>query len=115
MDFITVLSRKSRQHDSIMVVLDRLTKVAHFIPVKFTYLTSDVAQVFFRDVVRLHGVPRNIMSDINAKFTSKFWKELYASLGTKLAFNTTYHPQTERVNKILQDMLKMYVVHQQRK
>jgi transposase InsO family protein len=106
-----------RQHDSIMVVVDRLTKVAHFIPVKSTYSASEVAQVFIREIVRLHGVPKKIVSDRDAKFTSKFWKELFAGLGTELAFSTTYHPQTdgqtERVNRILEDMLRMYVMHQQ--
>jgi len=78
-----------------MVVVDWLTKVAHFIPVKSTYLVSDVAHVFIRDIVRLHGVPRKIVSDRDAKFTSKFWKELFAGLGTELAFNTTYYPQNK--------------------
>jgi len=84
-------TRTSRQHDSIMVVVDRLTKVAHFILVKSTYSTSDVAQVFIRDIVRLNGVLKNILSDRDANFTSKFWKELFAGLGTELAFNATYH------------------------
>eukprot|EP00253_Pinus_taeda_P005955 PITA_05955 len=117
MDFITGFLRTYRQHDSIMAVVGRLTKVAHFILVKYTYSTSDVAQVFMRDVVRLHDVPKKIVSDMDAKFTSKFWKELFAGLGTKLDFSTTYHPQTDgqtkRVNKILENMLRMYVMHQQ--
>lgn len=78
-----------------MVVVDRLTKVAHFIPVKSTYSTSDVARVFIRDVVKMHGVPRNIMSDRDSKFTSKIWKDLFAGFGTELAFTTTYHPQID--------------------
>jgi len=72
MDFITGLPRTSRQHDSIMVVMDRLIKVAHFIPMKSLYSTNDVAQVFIIGVVRLHGVPKNIVSDRDAKFTSRF-------------------------------------------
>ena len=76
------------------MVVDRLTKVVHFIPVKSAYSASDVEQVFTRDVVRLHGVPKNIVLDRDAKFTSKFWKELFAGLGTELAFSTTYHMQT---------------------
>ena len=66
MDFIAIFSRKYRQHDSIMVVVNRLKKVAHFIPVKSTYSTSDVAHVFIREIVRLHGVPKKIVSDIDA-------------------------------------------------
>jgi len=92
MDFILGLPRIVRQHDSITVVVDRMKNVVHFIAVKSTFSTSDVAYVFIRDVVRVHGVPKKIVSDKNEKFTSKFWKELFASLGTKLAFNTTYHP-----------------------
>ena len=96
MDFITIFPRTYKQHDSIMVVVDWLTKVTHFIPMKSTYSASDVAQVFIRDVVRLHGVARNIVSNKDAKFTSKFWKELFASLCTELAFSTTYNPQKDR-------------------
>ena len=99
-----------------MVVVDGLTRVAHFIPVKSTYSASDVAQVFIRYVVRLHGVPRKIVSYKDAKFTSKFWKVLFTGLGIELAFSTTYHPQkygqTTRVNKILYNILSMYVMHQ---
>ena len=72
MDFITNFMRTSRQHDSIMVVVDMLKKVVHFIPVKSTYSVNDVAQVFIRDVVRLRGAPSNIESDKDAKFTSRF-------------------------------------------
>ena len=94
MDFITGFSGTSKQHDSIMVVVDRLSKVTHFILVKTTYSTSDVAPVFIKEIVRLHGVPKNTVSDIDAKFTSRFWKELFAGLGIEFAFSTTYHPQT---------------------
>lgn len=117
MDSITGFPKKIRQQDSIMAIVDMLTKVAHFIPMKSTFSASDVEQVFIRDVVRLHGVSKKIMFDRDAKFTSKFWKVLFAGLGTQLTFNTTNHPhtngQTERVNKILEDMLRMYVMHQQ--
>jgi len=102
-----------------MVAVNRLTKVGHFIPMKSTYSVSEVAHVFIREIVRLHGIRRNIVSNRDAKFTSRFWKELFASLGTNLAFNTTCHPQTdgkiERVNRILEDMLRMYAMHQQRR
>ena len=78
-----------------------------------------MSQAFIREIIRLHGVPKTIMSDRDAKLTSKFWKEIFVGLGTKFAFSTTYHPQIdghiERVNRILEDMLRMYVMHQQRK
>ena len=81
--------------------------------------TSDIAQIFIREILRLHGIPKNIVSNRDAKFTPKFWKELFACLGIDLAFSTTYHPhtsgQTERVNMILEEMLRMYVMHQQRR
>ena len=93
-----------------------MTKVAQFILVKSTFLASDLAHVFIRDVVRLHGVPKNILSDRDAKLTSKFWKDLFAGLCTKLAFSTNYHSEndgkTEKVSRILKDMLRMYVMHQ---
>lgn len=91
MDFITGLPRTMRKHDSIMVIVDRLTKVANFIPMKFTFSASDVAKVFVRYVVRLHGVSKMIVSNRDAKFTSKFWKDLFAALGTELDFSTIYH------------------------
>jgi len=96
MDFITGLLRMVRQHDFIMVSVDRLTKVAYFIPMKSTFSASDVALVFIRDVVRFHGVTNKIVLDKDAKFTSKFWKELFAGLGTELAFSTIYHLQIDR-------------------
>jgi len=119
MDSITGLQMTSRQHDSIMGVVDRLSNIAHFIPVKTTYSTSEVAQVFIREIVRLHGVLKKIVSNRDAKFTSKFCKELFAGLGTELAFSIVYHPQKdgniERDNRILEDMLRMYVTHQHRR
>lgn len=86
---------------------------------KSTFSASNVTQVFIRDVVRLHGVLKKIMSDWDAKFTSKFSKELFVGLGIELAFHTTYHLQIdghiERVNGILEEILRMYVMHQQPK
>jgi len=102
-----------------MVAVDMFSKVAHFNVVKSKNSTIEVAQIFIREIVKLHGVPKKIILDRDAKFTSKFWKNLFEGLGTKLAFNTTYHLQidgkTKRVNMILEDMLRMYVMHQQRK
>ena len=102
MNFITRLSMTWRQHDSIMVVVDKLTKVAYFTPVNSTHKTDDIARVFMKEIFKLHGLPKAIVSDRDVKFTSNFWKGLFADLGTKLNFSTAYHPQTdgqtERVN-----------------
>jgi hypothetical protein len=102
-----------------MVVVDKLSKYAHFIPVKSTCKAIDIAQVFMKEIFRLHGMPKEIVSDRDTKFTSNFWKSLMASLETKLLFSTAYHPQTdgqtERVNQILEDMLRMHVIHRPKK
>ncbi|TYK23808.1 ty3-gypsy retrotransposon protein [Cucumis melo var. makuwa] len=88
----------------------RLTKSAHFIPGKSTYTASKWAQLYMSEIVRLHEVPVSIISDRDARFTSKFWKGLQAAMGTMLNFNTTFHPQTdgqtERLNQVLEDMLR---------
>ena len=84
-----------RQHDSIMVVVEKLTKEAHFIPVKSTHKTDDIAKIFMKEIFKLHGLPKAIVFDRDAKFTSNFWKGLFADLGTKLNFSTSYHYQTD--------------------
>jgi hypothetical protein len=114
MDFITGLPRTSKQHDSIMVVVDKLTKDAHFIPLKTTYKVANVVYIFMREITRLHNVPKTIVSNRDPKFTSKFWKGLFKGFETNLNFSTAYHPesngQTERVNQVIEDMLRMYVM-----
>jgi hypothetical protein len=114
MDFITGLARTSKQHDSIMVVVDNLTKDAHFIPLKTTHKAADVVDIFLKEVVRLHGIPKTIVFDRYPKFTSNFWKGLFKGFRTNLNFSTTYHPesdgQTERMNRVIEDMLRMYMV-----
>ena len=82
MDFITRLLMTWRQHDSIMVVVDKLKKAPHFIPVKSTYETGDIAKIFIKEIFKLHGLPKEIVSDRDVKFTSNFWKGLFAYLGT---------------------------------
>ena len=94
MDFITGLQMTWRQHDSIMVVVKKLTKAVHFIPVKPTHKIDDIAKIFTKEIFKLHGFPKAIVSDRDVKFTSNFWKGLFADLGTKLNFSTAYHPQT---------------------
>ncbi|WVZ54124.1 LOW QUALITY PROTEIN: hypothetical protein U9M48_004977 [Paspalum notatum var. saurae] len=110
MDFIVGLPRTQSGFDSIWVVVDRLTKVAHFIPVKTTYSGAKLAKLYMSRIVCLHGVPKKIVSDRGTQFTSHFWKRLHESMGTKLNFSSAYHPQTdgqtERTNQILEDMLR---------
>ncbi|KAA0051967.1 pol protein [Cucumis melo var. makuwa] len=104
MDFIIGLPRNLRGFTVIWVVVDRLTKSAHFVPGKSTYTASKWAQLYMSEIVRLHGVPVSIFSDRDARFTSKFWKGLQTALGTRLDFNIAFHPQTEgqteRLNQI---------------
>ena len=95
MDFIIGLPMNWRQHNSIMVVVEKLTKESNFILVKSTYKTDAIAKIFMKDIFRLHGFHKAIISDEDPKFTSKFWKGLFAYLGTKLNFSTAYHPQTD--------------------
>ena len=87
-----------------------MTKVAHFIPVKTTYTSAKLAKIYMTRIICLHGVPRSIVSDRGTQFTSKFWNQLHETLGTRLEFSTAFHPQTdgqtERVNQILEDMLR---------
>jgi hypothetical protein len=119
MDFITGLPTSTKQNDAIMVVVDKLSKSAHFIPIKSTCKVIDIAHIFMKEVFRLHSMLKEIVSDRDTKFTLNFWKSLMDGLETKLLFSTTYHPQTdrktERVNQILEDMLRMHVMHQPRK
>lgn len=91
-DFILGFPRTPRQHDEIMVVVDKLSKVANFVSAKSTNSTSEVGLIFIKEIIRLHGVPKNIVFNRDAKFTSKFWRELFASLGIKLVFSISYHP-----------------------
>jgi hypothetical protein len=95
MDFINGLPRTPRGNDSIWVIVDRLTKVAHFIPVRTSYGGDKLARLYVNNILKLHGIPKRIVSDRGAQFTSKFWKSLHKALGTKLDFSSAYHPQTD--------------------
>lgn len=114
MDFITGFPRTGNQNDSIMVVVDKLMKVSHFIPLKTTHKENNVVDIFMREIVGLHDIPKTIVSDRDPKFTSKFWKGLFKGFRTNLNFNTAYHPnsdgKTERVNQVIEDMIRMYVM-----
>lgn len=118
MDFITALPESVRGHDTIMVVVDRLTKLAHFIPMKETTDALGVAELLREQVFRLHGVPKNIVSDRDVRFTSEFFKSLCGALGIAQHMSTANHPetdgQTERVNRCLEDYLRHYVAPDQR-
>ncbi|WVZ88875.1 hypothetical protein U9M48_035342 [Paspalum notatum var. saurae] len=110
MDFIVGLPRTQKGYDSIWVIIDSCTKSAHFIPVKTTYGTKQYAELYISRIVSLHGVPLTITSDRGSLFVSRFWEQLQTALGTKLIRSSAYHPQTsgqvERVNQILEDMLR---------
>jgi hypothetical protein len=115
MDFIMGLPNTSRHHDSIWVIVDRLTKTAHFLPVHTTHRTEKYAEIYIDQIVRLHGIPRTIVSDRGAPFVARFWEQLHESLGTHVIRSSAYHPQTdgqtERANQILEDMLRACVLH----
>ncbi|KAD4981929.1 hypothetical protein E3N88_18600 [Mikania micrantha] len=114
MDFITKLPRTPSGCDTIWVIVDRLTKSAHFLAIKENDKMEKLARIYVKEVVSRHGVPISIISDRDARFTSNFWKSLQKSLGTRFDMSTAYHPQTdgqsERTIQTLEDMLRGCVV-----
>jgi hypothetical protein len=94
--------------------INRLSKVAHFLPIREDITASQLADLYVSRIVTLHGVPKNIISDCGSLFTSKFWASFQQAMGTRLSFSTAYHPQTggqtERVNQILEDMPRACVI-----
>ncbi|KAK8951172.1 hypothetical protein KSP39_PZI004815 [Platanthera zijinensis] len=111
MDFVHRLPRSQQGNDAIWVIVDRLTKVAHFIPNRKEDGVEKLVELYVRNIVRLYGIPKSIVSDRDGRFTSKDWRLVQKSLGTKLKFSTAFHPQTdgqtERTNRTLEDMLRM--------
>jgi hypothetical protein len=114
MDFVVGLPKTSKGYDSIWVIVVRLTKTTHFLPVKVKYQVVTYVELYIARILSLPGVPKTIVSDRGPQFLSKFWEELHKSLGTKLLHSSAYHPQTsgqtERVNQILEDMLRACVL-----
>ena len=119
MDFIVGLPKTSKGYDSIWVIVDRLTKSAHFLPVKTIFRAQHYAELYISRILSLHGVPRTIISDRGAQFVARFWEQFHSALGTQLIRSSAYHPQTdgqtERINQILEDMLRACVLSYSKK
>jgi DNA-binding transcriptional regulator WhiA len=117
MDFVVGFLLTSHRHNVILVIVDKLNKSDHFILVRETYDVTDLARMFVGEVIHLHGIPKKIISDRDSRFTSRFWTSLQLALGMQLNLSTTYHLETygkyERVNQVMEDMLRMYVIDNQ--
>jgi len=99
MDFVMGLLQTQKSHDAIWVIVNRLTKSAHFLPVRMDYSPKKLAKLYIDEIVRLHGVPISIVSDRDPRFTSRFWGSFQKVLGTRLNFSTAFHPQTDGQSK----------------
>ena len=114
MDFVTHLPRTQQRHEAVWVIVDRLTKSAHFLAVRMTFALERFCQLYIREVVRLHRVPVSIVSDRDPRFTTHFWKSFQKAMGTQLTMSTAFHPQTdgrsERTIHVLKDMLRACVL-----
>ena len=115
MDFVFDLPLTQRKHDVIWVIIDRLTKSAHFVPIRMDYSMDRLVVLYVNEILRLHGVPLLIVSDRDLRFTSRFWKELQLALGIRLNFSAAFHlqmdGQSKRLIQILEDMLRGYVIN----
>nr|GEW01926.1 putative reverse transcriptase domain-containing protein [Tanacetum cinerariifolium] len=113
-DFVTKLLMTSSGHDIIGVIVDRLTKSAHFLPMREDYKMDRLARLYMNEIVARHGVPISIISDRGSRFTSRFWQSMQEAVGTRLDMSTVYHPQTdgqsERTNQTLKHMLRACVL-----
>ena len=114
MDFVVGLPRTTSGNDAIWVIVDRLTKSAHFIAIKVTYSVEKLAELYVSQIVRFHGVPKSIISDRDGRFTSRFWASVHGAMGSKLKFSMAFHPQidgqSERTIQTLEDMLRSCVL-----
>ena len=116
-DFIVQLPPTWLGHDAIVVFVDRLTKRAYFQPTHTTVTTPEVAKLFFSTIFKNYELPKVIISDRDTKFTNNFWKSLFNHIGTKLAMSIDFYPQTdgqtEKMNRTLEEMLRVYSVYKQ--
>ncbi|KAJ9544923.1 hypothetical protein OSB04_024630 [Centaurea solstitialis] len=114
MDFVTKLPRTPKRYDTIWVIVDRLSKSAHFLPMKETYFMERLVKLYISEIVRLHGTPISIVSDRDARFTSTFWQSFQREMGTQVNLSTAYHLQTdgqsERTIQTFEDMLRACVL-----
>ena len=110
MDFVTHIPRTPQGHDAIWVIVDRLTKSAHFLAVRMIFTLERFYRLCVREIVRLHGVPVSIVSDRDPRFTAHFWMSFQKAIGTRLTMSIAFHPQTdgqsERTIQVLEDMLR---------
>ncbi|GKD11767.1 putative reverse transcriptase domain-containing protein [Tanacetum coccineum] len=114
MDFVTKLPKTSNGHDTIWVIVDRLTKFSHFIPIQETDSMETLTRLYIKEIVSRHGMPISIITDRDSYFTSRFWQSLQSALGTQLDMSTAYHLETdgqsERTIQTLEDMLRSCVI-----
>ncbi|GKB71567.1 putative reverse transcriptase domain-containing protein [Tanacetum coccineum] len=114
MDFVTKLPRTQSGNDTIWVIVDRLTKSAHFLPMRETDPMDKLAKLYLKEVVTRHGIPVSIICDRDPRFTSNFWRSFQKAMGTRLDMSTAYHPETdgqsERTIQTLEDMLRACVI-----
>jgi len=110
MDFMIGMPKTIKQHDSVWVIIDRLTKAAHFLAIKATFTSVELANLYIKEIVRSHGVPLSFVSDHDTKFVSRFWHCFQRVMGTKLRLSMAFHPQidgqSERTIQSLEDMLR---------
>ena len=112
MNFVSGLPRTQKGYDAIWVIVDRLTKSTHFMPINMKYPLEKLDKFYLDEIIRLHGIPVSIVSNRDPKFVSRFWQNMQEVLGTKINFSTTYYPltdgQSERTNQTLEDMCSRF-------